>query len=77
MVTAPNGNSNWLLQGLWDIGVLEWAVGYASGGLGHREKSPPVGNPDTHLLRGSKGQGSTGHRCNGGWLWGSKTAPGT
>lgn len=72
MVTASNGNSNWLLQGLWDFGGLKWAVGYSSGDWGIEKRALQLGTqtPDTHLLRGSKSQGSNGHRRNGGWLWG-------
>ena len=41
-------------------------------GLGSRELYPPAIDPDTHLSRGSQGQGSGGQRCGGGWLqvWG-------
>lgn len=42
-------------------------------GIGPGEKVPPVGNPDTHLARGSQGQGFSCYRGSGGCLrvWGA------
>lgn len=38
-------------------------------GLEPREEGPPIKNPGTYLSRGSQDQGSSGQRCEEGWLW--------
>lgn len=50
--------------GLW--GLVGKGGAWDVPGLGPRELSPPTGNPEAYLSRGSLGQGSRGHRCGGG-----------
>lgn len=35
--------------------------------LGTGEQGCPAGKPDTHLSRVNQSQGSSDHRCGGGW----------
>lgn len=51
-------------RGLW--GLVGKGGAWDVPGLGPRELSPPTGNPEAYISRGSLGQSSRGHRCGGG-----------
>lgn len=55
-----------LLPGLWDLTGWTWGMGCTSRIIGSRELGPPARNSDTHLSKGSLGQGSGGQRCGRG-----------